>query len=62
MIKGFAQRMMDAGVETVCGAGYGEVSAERVNSRNGYRRRDWDTPICWVSAPGGWRSPPSPWA
>ena len=43
MIKGFAQRMMDAEVEAVCGAGYGEVSAERVNSRNGYRRRDWDT-------------------
>jgi putative transposase len=43
MIKGFAQRMMDAEVEAVCGAGYGEVSAGRVNSRNGYRRRDWDT-------------------
>ena len=43
MIKGFAQRMMDAEVEELCGAGYGEVSAERVNSRNGYRRREWDT-------------------
>jgi transposase-like protein len=43
MIKGFAQRMMDAEVEAVCGAGYGEVSTERVNSRNGYRRRDGDT-------------------
>jgi putative transposase len=43
MIKGFAQRMMDAEVEAVCGAGYGEVSPERVNSRNGYRRREWDT-------------------
>ena len=43
MIKGFAQRMMDAEVEAVCGAGYGEVSADRVNSRNGYRRREWDT-------------------
>ena len=36
MIRGFAQRMMDAEVETICGAGYGEVSpgagelAERV--------------------------------
>jgi transposase-like protein len=35
--------MMDAEVEAVCGAGYGEVSPERVNSRNGYRRREWDT-------------------
>jgi putative transposase len=43
MIKGFAQRMMDAEVEQVCGASYGEVSPGRVNSRNGYRRREWDT-------------------
>jgi putative transposase len=43
MIRQFAQRMMDAEVEQVCGAGYGEVSAERVNSRNGYRAREWDT-------------------
>jgi putative transposase len=43
MIRGFAQRMMDAEVEGICGAGYGEVSEDRVNSRNGYRRRDWDT-------------------
>ena len=43
MIKGFAQKMMDAGVEVICGAGYGEVSPDRVNSRNGYRQREWDT-------------------
>jgi putative transposase len=43
MIRSFAQRMMDAEVEGICGAGYGEVSPERVNSRNGYRRREWDT-------------------
>jgi transposase-like protein len=43
MIRQMAQRMMDAEVEQVCGAGYGEVSTERVNSRNGYRRRAWDT-------------------
>jgi putative transposase len=43
MIKGFAQRMMDAEVEGICGAGYGEVSPDRVNSRNGYRNREWDT-------------------
>jgi putative transposase len=41
MIKGFAQRMMDAEVEWICGAGYGDVSPDRVNSRNGYRRRPW---------------------
>jgi putative transposase len=43
MIKGFAQRMMDAEVEVRCNAGYGEVTPERVNSRNGYRRGEWDT-------------------
>src|ERR1051326_7185587 len=43
MFRAFAQRMMDAGVETACGAGYGEVSPDRVNSRNGYRRRERDT-------------------
>lgn len=42
MIREMAQRMMDAEVECLCGAGYGEVSSERVNSRNGYRRREWD--------------------
>ena len=43
MIRGFAQRMMDADVEVRCNAGYGEVTPERVNSRNGYRLREWDT-------------------
>jgi transposase-like protein len=43
MIKGFAQRMMDADVESRCNAGYGEVTPDRVNSRNGYRLREWDT-------------------
>src|ERR1043166_1502935 len=43
MIREFAQRMMDADVEVACNAGYGEVTADRVNSRNGYRRREWDT-------------------
>src|SRR5512146_3285421 len=43
MIRGFAQKMMDAEVEVACGAGYGEVSPQRVNSRNGYRPREWDT-------------------
>jgi putative transposase len=42
MIKGFAQRMMDADVELRCNASYGEVTPERVNSRNGYRLREWD--------------------
>jgi transposase-like protein len=43
MIREFAQRVMDADVEVACNAGYGEVTPERMNSRNGYRRREWDT-------------------
>ena len=45
MIREFAQRMMDADVEVACNAGYGEVTAGEgtENSRNGYRRREWDT-------------------
>ena len=43
MIREFAQRMMDADVEVRCNAGYGEVTPDRVNSRNGYRQREWDT-------------------
>jgi putative transposase len=43
MFRAFAQQMMDAEVENLCGAGYGEVSPDRVNSRNGYRHREWDT-------------------
>jgi hypothetical protein len=43
MIREFAQRMMDADVEVACNAGYGEVTPDRMDSRNGYRRREWDT-------------------
>jgi putative transposase len=35
MIKGFAQRMMDAEVETLCGAGYGEATAAVVRCDHG---------------------------
>jgi putative transposase len=43
MIQYVAQRLMDLDVETLCGAAYGERSAERANSRNGYRERVWET-------------------
>ena len=38
-----AQRLMDLDVEGRCGAGYGERTGERSNSRNGYRERLWET-------------------
>jgi transposase-like protein len=43
MVKQFAETLMAAEADAVCGAGYRERRSERVNSRNGYRLRDWDT-------------------
>jgi putative transposase len=43
MIKVFADALMSAEADALCGASYGEVSPERVNVRNGYRDRDFDT-------------------
>ncbi len=43
MVKVFAERLMGAEADAVCGAAYGERSVERVNRRNGYRSGDWDT-------------------
>jgi putative transposase len=43
MLKTFAEALMSAEADAVCGAAYGQRSPERVNSRNGYRHRDWDT-------------------
>jgi len=36
-------RLMELDVDARCGAPYDEKSAERINSRNGYRERAWDT-------------------
>lgn len=36
---------MAAEVDVLCGAGWGEVTAERINHRNGYRDRRWDTRV-----------------
>ena len=43
MVQIFAEALMSADADAVCGAGYGQRSAERTNTRNGYRRRGWDT-------------------
>jgi transposase-like protein len=45
MIQYVAQRMMDMDmdVESLCSAAYGKRSPERLNSRNGYRERLWET-------------------
>ena len=38
-----ANRMMDMEVEGLTGAAYGERSLARMNQRNGYRERSWET-------------------
>jgi putative transposase len=43
MVKIFAEQLMGADADALCGADYGERSPERVNRRNGYRERPWDT-------------------
>ncbi len=43
MVKTFADALMSAEADALCGAPYGVRSDERTNSRNGYRARDWDT-------------------
>src|SRR2546425_5473797 len=43
MVKDFAEALMSADADAVCGAACGELSRERINRRNGYRERDWDT-------------------
>jgi Transposase, Mutator family len=43
MVSTFVQALMGAEADAVCGAAYGERSGERTNTRNGYRRREWDT-------------------
>ena len=43
MVGTFVQALMGAEADAICGAPYGERSPERVNQRNGYRERDFDT-------------------
>src|SRR3989442_3950475 len=45
MVKDFAEALMSADADAVCGAGYGERSPERLNRRNGYPERDWDARV-----------------
>jgi len=45
LLTTFVNALLSAQADAVCGAGYGERSPERVNSRNGYRHRDLDTRV-----------------
>lgn len=45
MLTKFINRILSVQADTICGAEHGTVSAERVNSRNGYRDRQLDTRV-----------------
>lgn len=43
MLTTFINALLSADADQVCGAAYGTVSDDRVNQRNGYRHREFDT-------------------
>ncbi|GAA2612188.1 hypothetical protein GCM10010411_53600 [Actinomadura fulvescens] len=43
MVTTMVNALMSAEADAACGADCGERSVDRVNSRNGYRARKWDT-------------------
>ncbi len=43
LLQAFVNTLMLAEADAVCGAAYGQSSPERVNRRNGYRAREFDT-------------------
>jgi transposase-like protein len=43
MVKSFAEALMGAEADVLCGAGFRERSEDRINRRNGYRERPFDT-------------------
>jgi putative transposase len=43
MLTTFVNTLMSAEADALCGAEYGQPSPQRVNVRNGYRHRDFDT-------------------
>ena len=45
MVRSFAEGLMGAEADLVCGASYRVVSPDRTNRRNGYRSRRWDTRV-----------------
>jgi len=44
------EMLMGAEADALCNAAYGERTQDRVNQRNGYRERAWDTRV----QPGTW--------
>jgi len=49
MLRVFTQVLLSADADAVCGAPFGARSPDRVNRRNGYRERPWDTRVGTVA-------------
>lgn len=45
MVRAMAEVMMGSEADSLCGAPYGQSCPGRVNQRNGYRERRWDTRV-----------------
>src|SRR3954452_22681377 len=45
LLTTFVNALLSADADSVCGAAYNSRSPERVNQRNGYRHRDFDTRV-----------------
>ena len=45
MVSSFVHMLMSAEADALCGASYGERSEARINRRNGYREREFDTRV-----------------
>ena len=45
IVKAVVEALMGADADNLCGAPFGVSSPERVNRRNGYRQRRWDTRV-----------------
>ncbi len=45
LLKAMVGALMSAEADAICGAPYRSRSGERVNARNGYRQRGWDTRV-----------------
>jgi transposase-like protein len=45
LLKTVVEALMAAEADAICGAPYRSRSGDRVNARNGYRPRDWDTRV-----------------
>lgn len=43
VLESAVNALMNSEANAICGAGLGERTAERLNHRNGYRTRQWDT-------------------